>query len=286
MKRRHVPWSAWLVAGLFAQAPAAMAASDPLWWRAPATPEVTWRGMLATEGAGVGIGPQIGLYPAFGAVGLLAAIFTHAAISHGAQSAARKKEQDEADRVLAPYADALRAWPARALWDATLAALPAESAPQLWEAQDPPKQGAWMETAAVFTLAQDEGVLVLDVAVKHVAAPAATPTENVVRVVSSPHEAADARAHWSADGAARLKSTAAGMLAHALQIALQPLVGGEAAPPMRTHRYLQGSIERTERAQQIGGDCARAVLRNLRGWLMSVPVRPAEGSPCEKRTPF
>jgi hypothetical protein len=104
--------------------------------------------------------------------------------------------------------------------------------------------------------------------------------------VSSPHAATDARAYWSADSAGKLKTTSAGMLAHALQMALLPPVKAGEEPPMRTHRYLQGANERSERAQQVGGDCARAVLRNLRGWLMSVPLKPIDGATCDQKTAF
>lgn len=269
-------------------------AADALWWRQPASPEITWRGMLPTEGGAVGMGPQIGLYPAFGLGGLVAAIFTHAAITTSVQSAERKREQDAADKVLEPYAADLKAWSAQALWGAALAASgkPGETAAwQTWDGSGT-QPGPVLETVPVFTLAQDEGVLVLDLAVRQTAAAGAAPQERVLRVVSSPHDSADARRHWSEDGAARLKSTAAQMLAHALQMTQQmgavppESTAGAEAPPMRTHRYLQGSVERTERAQQVGGDCSRAVLRNLRGWLMSVPLKPAEGGLCERRTPF
>ena len=73
-----------------------------LWWRAPATPDVVWRGMLATEGGAVGSGTFIGPYPVFGVAGLLVAVFTHAAISQSVQSSERQRAQEEADKVLAP----------------------------------------------------------------------------------------------------------------------------------------------------------------------------------------
>ena len=60
---------------------------------------------------------------------------------------------------------------------------------------------------------------------------------------------------------------------------------GEGEAP-RTHRYLQGSVERAERAQRLAGDCARAVLRTLRGALMSVPLRPPDDGACEAKSTF
>lgn len=258
-------------------------AADAAWWRSPATPEIAWRGMLRTEGGAVGAGMQM-LYPGYaGVAGLLAGILTHAALNSGTQSAERKREQDNADKVLEPYAATLKAWPAQDLWSATQAALGPELV-QAWEQATPP-QGLLIETAPVFTMAQDEGVLILDSAVRLTPA-GGTPSEHMVRVVSSPHDASDARKHWSDDDAARLKATAAQMLADAIRIALAPMPTAEVLPPTRTHRYLQGNVERAERAQQIGGDCARALLRTLRGGLLSVPLKPAEGVACERRTAY
>ena len=269
---------------------AASAASDdtpPLWLRQPATAEVTWRGMLPTEGGGVGMGPQIGPYlvPP-GVAGLLAAILTHAAINQGMQSAARKREQDDADRVLEPYRATLREWPASALWAA--AALTPGAGLRLLDDGTQAPEAVIAEVVPVFTMAQDESALWLDASVKLLAAPGVLPQDMMVRVISSPQDAADARAHWSADDAQRLKALAAGLLAQALRIARQhaePAPGAE-TPPMRTYRYLQGKLERTERAQWLSGDCDRAVLRTLRGWLLSVPLQPSLEKPCPRTTPF
>jgi hypothetical protein len=188
--------------------------------------------------------------------------------------------------VLAPYSAALATWPAAALWQAAAATAPSEIK---LLASGAPADGPAVETAPVFTLAQDESVLVLDAAVKLTPEPGALPVETVVRVVSSPHSAADARTHWAADEARQLKATAAAMLAHAVQTALRhgaPVNTAGEPLPMRTYRYLQGGVERSERAQQVAGNCSRAVLRNLRGWLLSVPLRPAGDAPCTRDTAF
>lgn len=267
--------------------PAAAQQPARLVLRPPALPDVAWRGMLPTEGGQVGIGPQIGLYPAVGAAGLLAAIFTHAAINQGVQSAQQKQAQETADKVLDPYLPLLRAWPAKALWDAAIAQLPAGTT--LKTAEDAPRTDADVEVDALpsFALAQDEGVLIADVAVKLDArAAGAPPVERLVRVVSSPHDAADARAHWLADDARRLKAAAAAMLAHAVQLARQHDPAAATDAPARSHRYLQGGIERVERAQRLGGDCARAVLLTLRGGLLSVPLKPADDTPCVRTAAF
>ena len=259
------------------------AAQAVLWLKLPLVPEVSWRGMLSTEGTGVGGGPQL-LYPAPGVVGLLAAIFTHAAISQSVQSSQRKAEQEAADRVLEPYRDALRNWTAADLWDAAVLAAPPGLKLQRWDPAANPQPA--VDVVPVFTLSQDEGVLLADVAIKHGAAAASGAAEVLVRVVSSPHAAADARSHWSADESRRLKDAAARMLAHAIELAERHPATAASDAPMRTHRYLQGGSERSERAQLLAGDCARAVLRTLRGGLLSVPLRPPEGVACDKPVAF
>lgn len=284
MRRLRVAVLALLGAVAAASPVMAQTVEMPWSWRPPAMPEVAWRGMLPTEGGAVGMGGAM-LYPAPGLVGFLAAIATHAAISQGVQNAERQKAQADADKVLAPYAAALKDWTPTALWAAARATAPATSPWVLWEggpAAAPP--GPVLETVPIYTMSQDEAVLLLDVAIKRVPAPGAAPQETLVRVVSSPQQVADARAHWSADDARALKQASAAMLAHAIEIALAPPAGepGE----MRTHRYLQGGVERSERGQLLAGDCSRAVLRNLRGWLMSVPVKSAGAEACARATAF
>ena len=154
---------------------------------------------------------------------------------------------------------------------------------------EPVAQGASIEALPVFTLAQDQGVLLLDVAVKLSPRTGAERVDATVRVVSSPHDAADALAHWSADDARRLKASAAAMFGHALLLAARhavPAAPEAASAPMRTHRYRQGLLERSERGQQVDALCARVVLRNLRGWLMSVPQRVPDDAPCTADAAF
>ncbi len=284
------------VVGMLAgQAPFAIAAEStpPLWWRTPAAPDVAWRGMLPTEGGNVGAGPTIGLYPVVGAAGLLIAVLTHGAVAQGMQSAQRQREQETADKVLDNYPGSLKSWSSLSLWEAA-----AGGRERLWDGSTT-APSAVVEVAPVFSLAQDEDAVFLDVIVKFASATRSSPNVVEVRVISSPLKTASARAHWSADAASPLKATAAAMLAHAVRMASQYETSAASnksasaaanastaasaateAAPARTHRYLQGTVERTERAQQLAGDCSRLVLRTLRGGLLSVPVRPLADADC------
>ncbi|MEQ9106262.1 MAG: hypothetical protein RLO04_02205 [Limnobacter sp.] len=232
------------------------------------------------------MGPQVGLYPVSGAAGLLAAILTHAAIANGVQSSDHQQAQQASDRVLDPYATVLGAWSAANLWDMAVAAAPSSPGIRVWDGQTAPGAGSVVQTAPTFTLAPDESVVILDVAIK-LAAPGVPGVETIVRVVSSPLSGIDPRSYWSADEAHQLKSTAAAMLAHAIGIAHHYANHSENdLAPMRTHRYMLGNDERTERAQKLMGNCARLELRNLRGFLMSVPIRVEPEANCLIKAPF
>ena len=271
--RLAVSVTAFILSMLSTAAFATAPVQAPLWWHKPTEQGVKWRGMLPTEGGAVGMGPQIGLYPVQGAAGLLAAILAHAAMANSSQSSEHQKAQQAADKVLDPYATVLGAWSADNLWDMAVAAAPSTLDIRVLGGQTATGSGSVVQTTPTFTLATDESVVILDVVIKLVAFD--TPgMETTVRVVSSPLMGVDPRAHWSADQAHQLKSTAAAMLAHAIGIAAHYANHSEKdLAPMRTHRYVLGHDERTERAQQLSGNCARLELRNLRGTLMSVPVK-------------
>lgn len=284
--RAAVSATALVLTMLSTAATAAALVEAPLWWRMPAEPGVTWRGMLPTEGGAVGMGPQIGLYPVAGAAGFLAAILTHAAIANGAQSSEYQQAQKASDRVLEPYAAALGAWSAANLWDAAVAVAPPSLGVRVWDGLTPKGDGSVVETTPTFTLALDESVVILDVAIK-LATPGVAPVETSVRVISSPLGRINPRSYWSTDEARQLKSTAAAMLAHALDIARRYAIQStDGMAPMRTHRYLLGGAERAERAQQLAGTCARLELRNLRGLLMSVPIKIESEGECPSMASF
>lgn len=283
--------------GVDAPAWAFAAQAPAVRWAEPTAPDVAWRGIVNLDGATAGGGASM-MYPAPNLAGFLAAILTHAALSSSAQSAEQKRQQELADAVLAPYAEALRAWPASALWQAALSAsTPAQPAGD--GAGDAP--AAWTgEATPRFSLAPDAGTLVLDLGTK-LTPPGGAPVEVVVRVVSSPLAVADAQAHWTADGAKALKDTATALFGHALGLAAreaatrsaQTLAGrGPHADataddtPFRTHRYLMGGTPRSERAQKLGESCSRIVMRTLRGWLLSAPTQAKPPADCTEPAPF
>lgn len=243
--------------------------------------------MLATEGGAVGMGPQVGPYPAAGVGGLLVAIFTHAAITEGVKSSQQKRAQAEADVVLEPYLPALKAWPAASLWHAVLTQAPADLGLALAEVGQGPAQTTAVMLLPSFALSQDEGVLIADVALRFEGgSAAATPVERLVRVISSPLPTTEARTHWLADEARAMKQAAAAMVAHAVQLGYRHITATAGDVPTRTHRYLRGKVEGMERGQLLHGDCGRAVLLTLRGHLLSVPRAETEQTTCPRSVNF
>lgn len=226
-----------------------------------------WRGIPADEASGTQ-GASM-MYPAPNAAGLLAAILTHAVIVSGTRESARKARQDEADKVLLPHQRSIDRLTAERVAQSAAALLSARPAAQA-------AAGRVLEVRPSFALAPDQRVLVLDSAVKIAAAgsTAAPQFEGIVRVVSTPRLDLEPQAAWTAEDGRLLEQEAVAMLAHSLELALS--VANRPADPAsaRTQRYAHGAAEKMERGELLASGCGRVVLRNLRDWLMSVPVVP------------
>jgi hypothetical protein len=228
-----------------------------------------WRGIPADEAAGTQGAAM--LYPAPSAAGFLAAILTHAAVVGGMREGARKARQDEADKVLLPHAGPIARLTAERAAQSAAALLATRPAAQA-------ATGRLLEVRPSFALAPDQRVLVLDSAVKIAAAGASDAVphfEGIVRVVSTPRLDAEPQAAWMAEDGRLLEQEAVAMLAHSLELALT--VANRPADPAsaRTQRYAHGAVEKMERGELLASHCGRVVLRNLRDWLMSVPLMPA-----------
>ena len=272
----------------------ATALPDPEWAiRLPKDEIVIYKGLYRFDGAG-GPGAQI-LYPAPGIIGLLAAVATHSAIVEGQKKAEKERIQASADKVLTSYQPVLGAYTYRELMQQALAQSPARPGAagsgggrKLIGYAD--QRGAeWLiESAPVFFISQDERVIVLDVAFAvYAPQPATTPVyQNVIRVVSQPQEGGDLAAFWTANQGEKLKQKSALLFAESLDIVRGQVAGaaGPAPGAFKTVRYMEGGSERMERGQIVSARCDRLLLKNLRGWLMSLPARTdgaaATQAPC------
>lgn len=244
----------------------------------PQGDKLTYQGVMDRNLAGNSQGI---LYPGGHPLVFLASVLTHAAIEDASERKQRDGLQRGADRVLEPYRQVLDGFGHREL---ARLALPLTSTPAgaaLVEHDQAPPEGRWVvQGVPVFSLTQDAQALLLDhaVEVRAAATPAGPPYRNVIRVVSLPRSSDDLVAAWTAEEGRPLKAESAGLLASSLDIALSAAASNAiGAPsddkPFRTVRYTEGSQEKIERAQVLEERCGRLLLRNLRGWLMSVPAR-------------
>jgi hypothetical protein len=254
--------------------------TDASWLvRMPAATKVSFRGLHNLDAAGGGPGGF--LYPAPNVGGLLAAVLTHGLIMESVKASEKAKLQDAADKVLDPYRALLDTWHHEALWDG---AQPHLASRAKNGASAEVASGTWtIESLPVFGMTQDRRGIVLDNALAFIAPGDAqrTAKQTTVRVVSEPVAVQDAEGHWSADDARRLKEESAALLAVSIDLAVAEATGRwiDVHVPQRTWRYMEGGVERMERAQALEETCARVVIRTLRGWLMSIPAKRAEPCP-------
>lgn len=88
---------------------------------------------------------------------------------------------------------------------------------------------------------------------------------------------------WMAQQGQRVSDESAALLAESLDVAMWEFSApkGDDKAPSKTFRYAEGGREKMERAQLVQERCGRALVRTLRGWLMSIPTA-ANGAACAK----
>ena len=254
-----------------------MATSGYSWsLRLPDDGKVAFNGALDHGGASVG-SPSM-LYPAPNAAGFIAAVITHGLIVESQKNTQRKKAQENADRVLDPYRSLLdvvtyeelaRAWGER---------MPQEGARKLIGPSEAPAIGEWLiEAKPVFTMAQDQRTLRLDAAITIRAPDAADSAASQYHIlVISPAVSSESLTEaWTASEGKALREASAWLFSESVEIAMRATTDNVemADRPFRTIRYLEGQTEKMERAQLISEHCGRAIIKTLRGALMSVQLK-------------
>lgn len=244
-------------------------------FRVPNEEPVSYRGVANFDAAGGGPGGM--LYPAPSAVGLLAAIITHAVIAESVKSSEKARIQEEADRILLPYRTVLDTHTNRELLTlaATLVRTPGEKAIIRRDAQP---SGAWIvDTSPTFWMVQDQSAFVLQNSIAmYSPKDSAKPSYQAeITVVSLPRQGGDHLSFWTADSGEKLRQESANLVAQSLDIALKEATGAlsPSSAVHKTFRYHEGSIEKMERGELVSAQCDRLVIRTLGGGLMSVPAR-------------
>ncbi len=235
--------------------------------------EVAVNGVVSFDTAGTGAGSM--LYPAPGAVGLLAAIVTHAVIESSLKRKQRLKMQEAADEVLAPYRHTLATFSNRDVELAALSLHPFGDRKKLDASADGAITEWRISSSPHFFLTQDQRAFIVDNAIE-IYAPGSDVSayRTSVRVVSRARYGQDLVALWTDDQGSKLKKEWAYLFAESVDVALHTAARPGASAAFTTVRYAEGGSEKMERAQLLYSECGRLVLRTLRGALMSVPVGP------------
>ena len=258
----------------------ASASSGAAWAvRTPAPDKVRFKGVAMIDTLGKPGAPVV--YPAVGAAGLVAAIITHGVIANAMARGERSEIEKAADKVLDPYQASLDSFTQRELLQGA-ASFSAHGAPRWLDAPEG-ADAPLVASKPVFWMTQDRAALILDNEIQVQLPGTKAVYANTVRVVSAVQAHEDLAAWWGAGEARVLKEQSARLLAASIDIALdaavRPVEAGAtgAAGTQRTVRYKEGGKEVFERAEILREDCDRLLLRNLRGWLMSVPrLKPAQ----------
>ncbi|WP_426319249.1 hypothetical protein [Pseudoduganella sp. R-43] len=269
------------LAVLLACLPAAKAAesaqADAHWSLSlPAEEKVAFHGQVNFDKAGQAPGTM--LYPTPGLAGFIMALATHAAVVKGQMKEQRSEIEAEADRILVPFRKTLNTFSHAELAER---AFPAATGASWLGSNERPQSGLLIASSPVFYMTQDQSALIVDNTVSVFQAGSEQPVyTNTVRVVSRAVEVENEAVFWQRDGGQRLREVSAGLFRASVEIArahafvpVAPNAGAE-----RTFRYLEGKNEAVERAVPVSEHCGRALVRNLRGWLMSIPLKRVRAS--------
>lgn len=243
--------------------------------RLPEEEKVFYQGVVSFDQAGAP--SESVLYPADNVVVALATVITHGILVETFKNSKKNKLQKAADNVLLPYQAVLSNYNHKELMQRGLEKMSMGGSKKLVKYSEKP-MGDWViESTPVFSITQDQSAIILDnvIAIYVPDAQAAAAYQNIVRVVSQAKDGTDLSSFWTANQGKMLKEESASLFAQSLDIALNDIAIGltKADNAFKTFRYLEGNTEKMERGQLISERCDRMVIKTLRGWLMSIPVR-------------
>lgn len=262
-----------------AQQSSARSITDNSSWalRLPKEDKVVYRGEVSLDEAGMGTTQM--LYPAPNAVGFLAAVFTHGALVESEKKNQKERLQNEADKVLTPYEAVLSTYTYKELMQEGLQKTSTGGRKKLAEYTEKPGAEWLIECAPVFLITQDQSAIILENSIS-IYAPEATSTavyRNIVKVISETREEKKLPDFWTANQGEKLKDESANLFAQSIDMAINDMANGsrENDNAQKTFRYLEGHAKKFERGQLVSEQCNRIVIKNLRGWLMSIPATPS-----------
>lgn len=281
MARHHTIALALLLACLPAAQAAEMAPADAAWSLSlPAGEKVAFRGQVNFDKAGQEPGTM--LYPVPGLAGFIVSLATHAAVIKSRNQEERSEIESGADRVLVPFRKTLDAFSYDELAARSFPTVP------LLNFGARPQSGLLIASSPVFYMTQDQSALIVDNTVAVFRAGSDQPVyANTVRVVSRAVEVENEAVFWQRNGGQWLREVSAALFRESVEIVRENALAPAAtlAGAQQTFRYLEGKEDAIERAVPVSEHCGRALVRNLRGWLMSIPLKLTRPAAAECAAP-
>jgi hypothetical protein len=248
------------------------------YFREPQKDGLAYRGMLSPYNS-VGRAGNM-MYPAPNAVGLIAAVLTHALIADSAQKAAQNQAQQEADKTLSPYQEVIHTINYEQLAMRALGKMSQNVTVRFIDKAAVVGNKSLVECSLAYAMSQDQTALILEnrMTIKAAANDVKKDRTLSVRVISPSLKEGKPEELWTRNNGERLIETSALLLAQSLQIGFLDLQNAHApvddGKPFQTVRYKEGGDERYERAQIVSNQCNRVLMRTLRGSYMLVPASP------------
>jgi hypothetical protein len=211
-----------------------------------------------------------------GLIGAFVTLTVQGVATSAARNMQKSKLQEDADKVLLKYADALEKFEYSQLMEQSAA----EMVPNMRFSKDGTRfVNEWMlDVVPSFKMTQDESAIAVESLVSFY-----SPTNiskekpdytSIVKVWSTPELGTITSAFWSENNAERLKAMSAKLTRQSIQIALNDWLEKDKnlKPNHTTVRYLQGKLQSIERAQVLDTQCDRFIFRTLRNVLVSAPT--------------
>jgi hypothetical protein len=251
--------------------------------RLPRDEHVAYSGVMpGTGGAGVVAAP---VYVAPNVVVAAAEVLANGMVIAGQRAHQQTKLREAADAVLEPYKTYLDQFSGTELLRKALDGMDYDGRKTAiaWDAKA--DGGLVVEAVPAFLMTQDSrALLIIDtIIIRPANQKAPLLYKNTVEVVATPlgDSVDDIQNYWTRDDAQRLMATSVMLLRESLVLALRDFHGElpKSTEPQRTVHFREGELEQMERSQVLEGDGQRLLLRNLRGWLMSVPVAGVPTAP-------
>lgn len=235
---------------------------------------VPYKGVVSFDKAGQGAAGM--LYPAPNALGFLAGIITHGLIVESAKNSQKEKMRSSADQVLVPYQSVLSKFTSRELMQRGLKIVLLGGDKALTDNSESFEPGWLIKATPEFSIAQDQTAIILDnmITIETLGSLPAATIQNHIRVVSTSRDEPNITNFWIENEGGKLKEESAALFAQSLEIALHAMrySSVETNKPFITFRYSEGQVEKMERGQLLYKTCDHIVIKNLRGWLMSIPL--------------